>query len=994
VAVQDSPSPYKFLDPYELEDAYLFFGRELETKILLADILTTRLVVLFAKTGTGKTSLINAGVRPALHERGYRTFFVRVQENPVRSARAAIEEQLEQPLEGGEEAFVEQLRSLAEVQPMVLFFDQFEEFFQYAAKKRDAAEAREFVARVADLYEDESSGMHFVFSMREEFLAEMEIFRDDIPTIFGSDSNLRLRWFSPEQAESAIVQPAAAFETTVEPDLLATVVRDLTAIGLALPGTNSATPIEPAQLQIVCDTIWRERTNGRLKLEHYLALGDPARGDNTAQQILDQRLVEEFEQLQTKRELELLWRLLPELHTTRGTKWVRGVQELAGSIDADEGELRALLDRLHRSGFVDVVARETTEFVELVHDYLAEPRRVETLRRAVRTIWPRRVLSQAVRAFGGDASTLPEDGLADVLEALDELKLSSLEGEVLLRSTLHDATDLERVLPASARSGADTWGILEERLEHADELEAGLVIETLARRVEPQAVGLLERALAGDEETAQRVVVVLGGVETTLSVELLRKAVAQERLRVQGQEALARLASTWGAPAVAQQAADALGEALSGAEVSPEVEEALLGLASSRHVAVRARTLPLLAKVEQVRAAQILGRFLADDELGATARSALLELRESSSPEVAAAAREALGEPSPPAPSERPVPSWKPRPEPREGRGSLEAVPSGRKAGSAELGHHLQSVVTALLRGRVVPFVGAGANVMTRPDAASWELGRFLPTGYELAHHLAQRSYYPSGEESGLARVAEFVALTAGTGALYDELRSIFAADYPVTPLHRFLAGLPRQLASLGSTSPFQLILTANWDDSLERAFDAEGEPYDLLVYAAEGDEAGSFWHRPPGGTPRLIARPSEYGGLSLSIRTVIVKLHGSVNRDDERLDSYVVTEDDFVKYLARSDLSTSLPAVLMAPLLRSSFLFLGYTLRDWTLRTNLQRIWGEQRLRTKSWAVLRDPSPVDQLFWQARGVDVLDVSLAEYVERLRDPLEQGGVRS
>ncbi|HEV8461928.1 MAG TPA: hypothetical protein VGQ38_14600, partial [Gaiellaceae bacterium] len=123
-------SPYKFLDSYELEDAPLFFGRELETKILLADIVTTRLVVLFAKTGTGKTSLINAGVRPSLHSRGYGTFFIRVQDDPMRSARLTIERELGRRLPAGEE-FATQLEHLADAQPIVLFFDQFEEFFLY-----------------------------------------------------------------------------------------------------------------------------------------------------------------------------------------------------------------------------------------------------------------------------------------------------------------------------------------------------------------------------------------------------------------------------------------------------------------------------------------------------------------------------------------------------------------------------------------------------------------------------------------------------------------------------------------------------------------------------------------------------------------------------------------------------------------------------------------------------------------------------------------------
>ncbi|MDZ7363786.1 MAG: hypothetical protein ONB46_24185 [candidate division KSB1 bacterium] len=63
-------APYKYLDHYTFEDADLFFGREEETQKMVGEILSTRLLVLFSPSGSGKTSLINAGVRPALEKLG------------------------------------------------------------------------------------------------------------------------------------------------------------------------------------------------------------------------------------------------------------------------------------------------------------------------------------------------------------------------------------------------------------------------------------------------------------------------------------------------------------------------------------------------------------------------------------------------------------------------------------------------------------------------------------------------------------------------------------------------------------------------------------------------------------------------------------------------------------------------------------------------------------------------------------------------------------
>ena len=52
-----------------------------------------------------------------------------------------------------------------------------------------------------------------------------------------------------------------------------------------------------------------------------------------------------------------------------------------------------------------------------------------------------------------------------------------------------------------------------------------------------------------------------------------------------------------------------------------------------------------------------------------------------------------------------------------------------------------------------------------------------------------------------------------------------------------------------------------------------------------------------------------------------------------------------------------------------------------------LNRIWGEERLRANSWAVQRDPDPLDELLWRKRDVAILDVPLEDYVVGLHAAL-------
>lgn len=278
-------------------------------------------------------------------------------------------------------------------------------------------------------------------------------------------------------------------------------------------------------------------------------------------------------------------------------------------------------------------------------------------------------------------------------------------------------------------------------------------------------------------------------------------------------------------------------------------------------------------------------------------------------------------------------------------------------------------IVRALLAGRVVPVIG-------------------LEGAGELAEHLARAFAVPDDRPIDLARVSQYVATMQGSGPLYDELHSRFEAAVEPGSLHRFLARLPHLLRERGA--PHQLIVTTNYDLALERAFEDAGEELDIVAYHAAGPNRGRFWHRPPGEAPRPIDVPNTYATeLDLEQRTILLKLHGAVDPLPEReWESFVITEDDYIDYLGRSELTSVVPVALAARLRRSHFLFLGYEMADWNLRLIMSRIWGERPVAYRSWAVQREPSPLARAFWQRFDVSALDVDPREYVELLQRRLE------
>ena len=200
-------------------------------------------------------------------------------------------------------------------------------------------------------------------------------------------------------------------------------------------------------------------------------------------------------------------------------------------------------------------------------------------------------------------------------------------------------------------------------------------------------------------------------------------------------------------------------------------------------------------------------------------------------------------------------------------------------------------------------------------------------------------------------------SLTTGTGALFGALHDLFDHDYAPTALHRLLAELPSVLRAkslppaLSADRQHQLRRPARAGVQGRRRAVRSGHVHLRRRHARQVRA-----HRRRTATTRIIDIPNQYRDLSLERRTIILKIHGAVNRaiPDGEGDSYVITEDHYIDYLTRTDLANLIPVTLTAKLRKSHFLFLGYGLRDWNLRVILHRIAGEQRLNYKSWAIQR----------------------------------------
>lgn len=302
-----------------------------------------------------------------------------------------------------------------------------------------------------------------------------------------------------------------------------------------------------------------------------------------------------------------------------------------------------------------------------------------------------------------------------------------------------------------------------------------------------------------------------------------------------------------------------------------------------------------------------------------------------------------------------------------------------------------QPILNALREGRLVPFLGWGLGRVGRPPQDGWAKGHYLPDADEIATFLTQKLGGDQSSGQSLLQISQATSLTDGPEALYERLHELYATDYPPTILHRLLAEVPARLAAKGypQNKPDHrfVYFSAAFDTLLEQAFAQAGQPYHLFAYRhrfSDGSgrvQEGRFVHIPPGADkssePLELLSPNTYNAHDIDADgnpdrlPIIVKLCGLAATAEP--DSVVVTEDQFLDYLPAQEIGALLPPTLLQQVRKRSFVFFGFSLYEWHFRLIWQRMKAQKAsLHGRSWAILVNPSAIEQQFWRSQLIEPL----------------------
>jgi hypothetical protein len=445
-------NPYVGPRPFERQDRALFFGRDREASEVLSLVIAHRVLLLYAQSGAGKTSLINAGLIPLLEEEGFEVL-------PVARVRGLIPKDIEpekipnlyvfntlmswvEDEAGPKEliqislaGFLKEREHPADEDglpsPRVVILDQFEELFAFYPERWRDREG--FFEQVRDALEEDPF-LRVVFVMREDYIAQLDPYAPLLPERLRT--RFRLERLRERTALAAVTGPlrdtGRSFAEGVAEQLVGELlkVRVETSVGETAVATGEF--IEPVQLQVVCQGLWRDLPSDVTVItrDHLQAFGDVGQA---LSEFYEQCIEKAVQEARVKEGDLRAWfeRALITPAGTRGTVY-RGQEETGGVPNAAVDVLESL--HLIRGEW-----RAGARWYELTHD-----RFIESIQESNKTWLDKWGEAERIRQWLEAEAVKWVQGSRGLL---DQVELRKLESERWLASPYAaDLDDEERTL--------------------------------------------------------------------------------------------------------------------------------------------------------------------------------------------------------------------------------------------------------------------------------------------------------------------------------------------------------------------------------------------------------------------------------------------------------------------------------------------------------------------------------------------------------------------
>jgi len=366
---KDVTNPFPGLRPFEASEYRLFFGREGQSDALIARLQRSHFLAVVGTSGSGKSSLVRAGLLPALRGgmmagagSGWRICIMRPGSDPIGNLAIALADKdvlleagaglspaeaeavIEATLRRGALGLVEAARQ-AHLNPhekLMLVVDQFEELFRFRAARAASStgdDASAFVKLLLEAAQQSELSIYVVPTMRSDFLGDCAQFQG-LPEAINDGQYLIPR-MTRDERRFAITGPVGVTRGKITEPLVNRLMNDV--------GDN------PDQLPILQHALMRtwdywstHRRDGEpIGLEHYEAIG-------TMSDALSEHADEAFNELPDERSrliAELLFKALTERGAdNREIRRPTSLKDICAIANASPVEVGAVIDVFRKGG--------------------------------------------------------------------------------------------------------------------------------------------------------------------------------------------------------------------------------------------------------------------------------------------------------------------------------------------------------------------------------------------------------------------------------------------------------------------------------------------------------------------------------------------------------------------------------------------------------------------------------------------------------------------
>lgn len=363
---QLQPNPFPGLRPFDASENHLFFGRDGQSDEILTSLRRNRFVAVVGTSGSGKSSLIRAGLMPLLHggfmaqtSSRWRIALLRPGNDPIGNlARAlnqtdvlrkddSVDEETgilitETTLRRSGLGLTETVRQahMPERTNLLVVVDQFEELFRFmrSANSGHAEDDTAFVKLLIEATRQTEVPIFVVITMRSDFIGDCARFRE-LPETINRGLYL-IPVMTRDQRREAVNGPAAVAGTQIEPRLINRLLNDA--------GEN------PEQLPLLQHALMRtwaykksSPTDGEIDMESYEAIG--GMGD-----ALSRHADEAYDELPTQRSRDIAEKIFKALAEkgpdNREVRRPTKVVDLAAIADASHAEVISVIEAFRQSG--------------------------------------------------------------------------------------------------------------------------------------------------------------------------------------------------------------------------------------------------------------------------------------------------------------------------------------------------------------------------------------------------------------------------------------------------------------------------------------------------------------------------------------------------------------------------------------------------------------------------------------------------------------------